>query len=354
MDIKVSIIIPIFNVSSYLSKCLESIIAQSYNNIEIICVNDGSTDDSLTIVNSFCDKDNRIVIVNKENGGLTSARFAGWKASTGDFLMFVDGDDWIGSNTIDDFVDAVIKYDVDIVLSSYIREYPNRSLPVEIYKESKFFDNKQVQIILRRRMIGLVGEELKSPQTADSLVSCWMKLYRRELIVERCFVSEREVGSAEDALFNAVALENCKSAFFLYGNYYHYRKLDSSLTGKHKNNLPQLWSYLFLHMQQIVEASDNLYLYQMALNNRIALSIVGLGLNTMVSKENYLTKRYEIKKLLADDLYINAVKKMEIKMLPFAWKVLIISCKWKLPSIVYLCLFAIKILKSRVTIRGHK
>ena len=93
--IKISVMVPIYNTSQYLEKCLKSIISQSLKEIEIICVNDGSTDNSLEILEEFAKEDKRIIIVNKKNGGLTSARNAALKIARGKYCLNIDSDDWI-------------------------------------------------------------------------------------------------------------------------------------------------------------------------------------------------------------------------------------------------------------------
>ena len=95
MEEKISVIVPIYNVKEYLDKCISSICNQTYKNLEIILVDDGSTDGSATICDAFAKKDDRIVVIHKENGGLTSTRKAGVNIATGKYIGFVDGDDWI-------------------------------------------------------------------------------------------------------------------------------------------------------------------------------------------------------------------------------------------------------------------
>lgn len=112
---KVSIIVPVYNVENYLSRCLNSLINQTLKDIEIICVNDGSTDGSSAILEEFAQKDSRIRIVNKENGGLSSARNEGLKYVTSDYVGFVDSDDWIEPDTYESALSAVQKTNADIV-----------------------------------------------------------------------------------------------------------------------------------------------------------------------------------------------------------------------------------------------
>lgn len=118
----VSIVVPLYNQERYLGVCLRSILGQTYQNIEVIIVNDGSTDDSLSIARNWTDKDSRIKLVDKPNQGVTLARRDGCLNATGDYLAFVDSDDLLPSHAIEILVENIIEHDVDVVLGSAIRK----------------------------------------------------------------------------------------------------------------------------------------------------------------------------------------------------------------------------------------
>ncbi len=118
-DIKASIIIPVYNVEFQLRRCLDSVLYQKYENIEIILVNDGSTDNSLKICNEYCLKDSRIILINKLNGGLSSARNAGIERASGNIIFFIDSDDWVSDDFCSCTISAFLKHDVDIVIFGF-------------------------------------------------------------------------------------------------------------------------------------------------------------------------------------------------------------------------------------------
>ncbi len=109
MKSKVSILIPVYNTSKYLSKCINSLINQTYKNIEIIAVNDGSTDNSKTLLEKFAEKDSRITVLSQENGGSSMARKTVLEHSTGDYVMFVDSDDYLDRSTVQECMQSVKK-----------------------------------------------------------------------------------------------------------------------------------------------------------------------------------------------------------------------------------------------------
>lgn len=121
----ISIVVPVYNVKIYLEECINSIIVQSYKNIEIILVDDGSTDESSKMCDEFAKKDNRIKVIHKKNGGLSDARNAGIDIAKGKYICFVDGDDYISKDYIESLYNNLKKYDVDISACGYLEEYDN-------------------------------------------------------------------------------------------------------------------------------------------------------------------------------------------------------------------------------------
>ncbi len=133
---KVSIIIPVFNIEQYIGRCLESILCQTYSNIEIIIIDDGSVDDSGAICDEYMLKDDRIKVIHKDNGGLSSARNAGIDIAIGEYLVFVDGDDWIDKRYVEILVWAIEDTDASIACCGSSR----------VYEENNFFKDSAVDI----------------------------------------------------------------------------------------------------------------------------------------------------------------------------------------------------------------
>ena len=116
---KISVIVPIYNVEQYVERCLNSIIENTYKNLEIICINDGSTDNSLKILEKIAENEQRIKIIDKINGGVSSARNIGLDVATGDYIAFVDSDDWVHNRYFEILLDFAIKEEADIVACDY-------------------------------------------------------------------------------------------------------------------------------------------------------------------------------------------------------------------------------------------
>jgi len=351
MNYKISVIVPIYNVEQYLHQCIDSIIGQSFNNLEIILVNDGSTDKSGDICEEYAKVDSRIKIIKKENGGLTSARRAGIEKATGDYVVVVDGDDWIDKQTIQSCVAVICNNsNVDLVLFSYTKEYPNRSIKNQTFSEDKDFSiQSEFQTGVYRRLFGLTNSELEYPEKLDYLTTLWGKMYRRELALSGKYVDTQEVGSGEDGIFNLDALQACKQAVYINKPFYHYRKNDSSLTSKYRPKLPDQWELLFNMMQNKIDECHFGLDYQEALNNRIALSVLGIGMNKLSdSNVSFFHFASFIKKYINTEKYRASVTTMKLRNLPIAWKLLMFCCKYRFPFFVALILELVKLLKSKL------
>lgn len=350
MNEKISVIIPCYNAEKYLEKCLDSVINQTYKNLEIICVNDGSTDNTLQILENYAQKDDRIVIVNQNNAGLSGARNSGMKKVTGEYIIFVDSDDWIDSNTCEISLSKCIDKNVDLVIWNYIKEYGNSSVNKLIFQDKEiYFDSNECEKMLHRRIFGLYGEELKNPENADSLVTAWGKLYKSALIIDNHieFVDTKKIGT-EDALFNAMVFCYLKSAIYIPNCFNHYRKdNEQSLTTVYKPELFERWQNLYKLMDEIISKNNLDNSFVTALNNRIALSIINLGLNELSNPKGTISQIKNISKIIHIEKYKNAYKNLELKYFPIHWKIFFFFAKHRCSLGLFVLLKVINMLRGK-------
>lgn len=123
-----SIVVPVYKVESYLPQCIESILSQTYTDFELILVDDGSPDNCGKICDAYAAQDNRIRVIHKENGGVTSARLAGAEAAVGEYIVCIDGDDWISPDYLSNFAECIREYAPDIVCCGFVEAYDNRTI----------------------------------------------------------------------------------------------------------------------------------------------------------------------------------------------------------------------------------
>lgn len=210
--LKVSIIVPIYNMEQYLNRCLESIINQTYENIEIILINDGSKDNSLEICKNYAKKDNRIMIIDQKNSGVSSARNSGLDKATGEYLAFVDPDDWIDKDGIEKMVDFELKQKCDIAFFDYkINNEIQKSEKVnlEYTKETK-------------------DEFIKLLISGDVPGYLWRLLIKKDITKKIKF--KLDLPMAEDLVFILEILKNANSINKSNEAYYNYFLTENSIT----------------------------------------------------------------------------------------------------------------------------
>ena len=147
MEKKISIIIPVYNAEKFLKRCLESVINQTYKNFEVICVDDGSKDNSSKIIEKIAKKDNRIILIKQKNQGVSIARNNAIEKSTGEYIMFLDSDDYMDKNMCEIMIKAINEYRVDVVRCNYKRVYENG------VKFNNKYDNLPIGIKLNKEII---------------------------------------------------------------------------------------------------------------------------------------------------------------------------------------------------------
>lgn len=224
MNKLVSIIVPVYNSVAFLDKCIQSITSQTYKNIELILVNDGSPDTSGEVCDKYASTDSRIKVIHKENGGLVTSRKAGISLATGEYVLYVDGDDWIEPELIERYMEQVIQYDADIVVSSHKVNLEGR---VEILSNTL-----SPGVYDRNRLIAEVYPKMmytgKFSQFGIFSYS-WGKLYRREILIDNQLRVTEGITIGEDALCLYPTLLDANILVILDEPYYHYRQRADSL-----------------------------------------------------------------------------------------------------------------------------
>lgn len=225
---KISVIVPVYNVEEYLAQCLDSIVGQTYHDLEIILVDDRSTDDSAKICAIYAAKDSRISVIRQPNGGVSVARNTGIEAATGDYITFVDSDDWLDNEMYEKMMDQIknspglemvmcdstlVTEDSEIKSTDFIRE--------GYYSKS--------QIISELYPVLLVTEDFgKIP-----IVSVWNCLMKRSILMDYHIRFDPVLRYGEDYLFMPEVVIRTTSFFYLKGtHYYHYRQYEESRSKK--------------------------------------------------------------------------------------------------------------------------
>lgn len=345
--IKVSVIVPVYKVQDYLRQCVDSILNQTYDNLELILVDDGSPDCSPRICDHYAQMDNRVVVIHKENEGLSLTRKTGVEHASGEYLMIVDGDDWIERDTIEKCIHVIKNNAVDCLFFAYVREYPKRSMKTFLFDTSFIYDVDTAEKRVHRRILGLMGNELSHPEKVDNISTACMKLYRTEVARKGLFISERIIGTSEDTVLNVYALDGC-SIGYLNECLYHYRKDNrQSITSRYKEKLAEQWDELYKILGKYVQDKDEAVYYE-AFLNRVACGMIGLGLNEINGAGGILQASRRIRRILNKPLYRKAFEQFNSSYCPLKWKLFFSLCKSRAALCLSALLYVMNYLRSRV------
>ena len=289
---KISVVVPVYNVSKYLKECVDTILKQTYTNLEIILVDDGSTDDSGNICEEYAKKDNRIKVIHKKNGGLSSARNAGIKIATGKYIGFVDSDDWIDLDMYNKLYKNMKKEKAQISCCNRLLVYSNL--------EKKYGTTSYYEVMDSKRAIelmctyGYIG------------VSAYTKLYEKDLFNGIEFPDGKK---SEDVFIMYKLFEKASTIVYDATPLYYYRQRSGSITTAKNINLDiidaskELMDYVVKKYPDIKEIVTNNYVY----------SIIGVYDTILKSKKSGADIK-KLKKYIKQEVkkYYNEIRKLKI------------------------------------------
>ncbi len=244
--VKLSVIIPVFNVENYISCCLESILKQPFKDFEVICINDGSSDNSLDVLQRFKNQDERIIIIDKKNEGSGIARNAGLSIAKGDYIYFVDGDDWVEENVFDKILSKADELNTDILIFGGLSYYNGKG------KKGGYSADKLPKKYLNKVFSAkdIKKDIFNFPSTA------WTKLYKRDFLIKNN-IKFQDIKVGQDQLPFFHSMIKAKRIALLPENIYCYRKnrKGSAMTVKKKKNFSPI--YVFYGIEEMLK-SENL------------------------------------------------------------------------------------------------
>lgn len=330
MKPKVSFIVAAYNVEQYLPECIESIQRQTYKDIEIILVNDGSTDKCLDICNEYASTDKRIKVISQENQGANTARNNGLEAAVGEWIYFVDGDDYVSDNICQELFEYMSSKN-EIIIFSYsmvklkgIKKMNHAEHEINLSEED--FTDLQLSALNR------LGDYKYNYKVFDS-VSIWNKLYNREFLLrnELRFVDKQP--KLQDMTFNLQVYECASRGIYVNKNGYYYRINSGSVSNRYQQDIIQnfevinqwLYNFCITHKdKRFIKA----YYERIATHAR---TCVVLYLCNKRNVKKYSERRKEFLQLCDREPYAAALKQVTISAYDgFQEKVLALALKWRL------------------------
>ena len=292
-NIKVSVIVPIYNAEKYIKKCVESILNQSLKEIELILVNDGSTDASYSICQTYAEKDKRIVLLDQVNAGVSVARNNGLNVAKGKYIEFVDADDYIESNTIEILYKRAVKSNSDTVIFGI----------KNVYSDNESFTDVKDEDYTLTEFLKHYGEYISNA----IIGATWNKLYRRELIEGVRFIEGKRYN--EDLFFNLDALKKCKIISLHQGVHYNYIHNADSVTSKYIENLFEIYAESNKKAIQFLKETSSYDINASAQSKRFVKQTIAAILMILANNDIKKEKISKIKKIFNNDAVRQAVAK---------------------------------------------
>lgn len=303
-----SVIVPIFKVERYLPKCVGSILSQTYKDFELILVDDGSPDNCPLICDEYAKQDSRIKVVHKKNGGLVSARKAGAEIATGEYVVCVDGDDWIDEKCLEYFSNVIEKCDPDVIASSFIYAFENenknykRVLPYEKgYYSKEDIKNKIYPLLIQNK-----NAQYFPP-------TMWAKAYRSNLYKEQQLAVFDRIKIGEDCACTIPCIYRASSLYILDQSTYYYRQNIASMT-KEKKAFSWIGpEMIHKHIQNQINLEQEDFKEQ--LYRKTAHELFLVVISQFYRKESYKIIIKDIKNYLQTEIYAKCIKKAKFKSL---------------------------------------
>lgn len=214
----ISIIVPVFNSENYIKQCIESILGQSLREIELILVDDGSTDNSGNICEEYARMDDRVKVLRQKNKGRVLARKAGLQNASFDYVMFCDSDDWVEEEMCEKILELALTHQTELVTCGYIKDEGGVcQVETDTYPEGLYYTKEDLKELQLNSFV------YHDRDCLGMIPTVWTKLYCRKLAIEAFAHVPENLYRGEDLLFNNLYLMNCKSVYVSKAAYYHYR-----------------------------------------------------------------------------------------------------------------------------------
>ncbi len=251
----ISVIVPVYNVERYLRKCIESILNQTYESLEVILVDDGSTDSSGNICDFYAKQDSRVRVIHKKNGGLVSARKAGTEIASGDYIINVDGDDWIEKDRFFCLVKDGLSTGADMIyMNGYWVDFGSRAVKkCEPIEQGVFLESEIEEKVISKLV------DCSKCFSGTIAWAMWMWAIKREILQQNQILVNDKIGRAEDQICNYFSLLSSKKVALIEQSSYHYMQREESIIHT-KEKLADCWYAELKHFLQAHNAKKNDFL----------------------------------------------------------------------------------------------
>lgn len=325
--LKFSVVVPIYKVEEYLSQCIESVLSQKCESWELILVDDGSPDNCPLICDQYKSVDSRIKVVHKENGGLVSARQAGAQIANGEYIVCLDGDDWLESDYLALIEKEIDRHSPDIVCCGATWSYPNGK---DIKKGNLFPSGLYNRRRMQREVFPYLIENKNGKYLAPSL---WAKAIRRKIYQQQQMVVDTRINFGEDVACVKPCLYHAHSIAFIDSWSYHYRQNPMSMTNKRKIYTWAGPEIIGKHLERQIPMNEADF--QEQVYRRVMHMLFNVIVSQFNRKERYLDIVLDIKNHIQSPYYSRVIKCSDSEG-TWKWKLAYYSLRLKMWPVMWL------------------
>lgn len=334
---KVSVIVPVYNTEQFIKKCVDSLLKQTLEDIEFILVDDGSLDNSAFICDEYARLDSRVKVIHKENGGLSSARNAALDICEGEYVGFVDSDDFVEPTMFEELYNSAVKNNSDISICALSKFYKGESVKKMLPFDKELYKGRE---ILEYFLVPLLGDNSNEKVQGLEGFVC-RQLFKKEIIGNIRFKSEREY-FAEDVMFDFDIYPLCKTISVVNKPLYFYRYNGDSLSNRYRENV---WDMLANYLDAEYALIDNLDIKNDASvkirTDNLILKFVIFSILNLGKADCYLTKiqkKKELKKIRSNKYVKGLLKLSSIKHKSLKETIMLLLLKFKMFDIILIYL----------------
>lgn len=314
----ISIIMPVYNSELYLNKSIESVLNQTLKNFELIVIDDNSTDKSRSILEKYVNKDQRVRYFINSSKGVSDARNLGIKMAAGDYITFIDADDYLAKDALDRMYNYIVKYSCDICMAGFYRENNSKKEKVILpYEDGHIFNNDEIKSEIIPDMIYIPKANKNKKKIMGSV---WRLLIKKNLIVSNCINFNSKIHIAEDLLFCIEVFSKCNSLVTMKDCFYHYVRYGNTSLERYRENFLEESLYFYKEFEAALRKA---YIFE---ENKKNFGISKCNMYTTVisnnfrydSPNNYKLRNEIIKRvryiLIHDELIKDYINRKEISV----------------------------------------
>lgn len=316
--VKVSVVLPIYNVEPYLRKCMDSLLGQTLKEIQIIAVDDGSPDNSASIIDEYAERDSRVYPIHKKNGGVSAARNDGLAVASGKYIFFCDSDDWLDRRALEILYDKAERENADVVIGDFAQSDEVNHLPRKMFSNEFSTSDPHVLDIIQKMVMPKGYTKLSSSVFSGGycLAAPWHHLIRHELIAENHLTYNLNVrGMFDDGLFMLEVFEHTKTVAYVSEITYYYRVVPGSITNRYNPKILDTYQLVYREIDSFINRYNKNEEFRKAYALRVfaylnkAVSVYFLRTE---NKKSDGEKYKELLNLIRSEPYATAIKSVNI------------------------------------------